>query len=93
MANKTLDQLNADIFKSLTDNSAMLGDWISRLSDEEPYKALMTFDKIAGTFIKLNELDLTGKGDDGFDITIQVDSEKGKALLTELLKEDEPDDN
>ena len=93
MATKTLDQLNADIFKALTDNSVMLGDWISRLGEDEPYKALMTFDKITGTFIKLNELDLTGKGGENISINIEVASSEGKAILSKLLQEDENTDD
>jgi len=87
--NKTLEDLNKDIFKALIDNSGELRHWLSDLGEADPYKGLMTFDKLTSTYQRIKEMEITGKTDDGFDIKIYVDSKEGKKLLTELLKDDE----
>jgi hypothetical protein len=91
MADKTLEQLNEDIFKALTYNSGQLKMWLNELGDVDPYKALMVFDKLSGTYIKMEDLKMSASNSDNFNINILVDSERGKTLLTELLKEDNED--
>jgi len=85
---QTLDDLSKDIFFALTDNSGDLSGWLSNLGEGDPYKALMTFDKLTSTYQRIIEMGLTGKTDDGFNINILVDSKEGKNILTELLKDE-----
>ena len=88
-----LDELNKDIFNALITNSKDLGDWLATIGEVNPYQALMTFDKLTATLVRITEMGLTGKSEDGFNITIEVESEAGKKVLTELLKEDQSNED
>jgi len=90
---QTLDDLSKDIFFALTDNSGELSGWLANLGEGDPYKAIMTFDKLTGTYQRIIEMGLTGKTDDGFNIKILVDSKEGKSILTELLKDDKANES
>lgn len=104
MASKTLDQLNNDIFKALTDNSSQLGVWLSNAGDANPHQALQSFDKIANTYMKLKEFQENDLGDIGFEVIIEApDAESAEVLhrltdndaqaLNDILKELDEDED
>jgi len=82
---KTLEQLKTELFDTLGKHAPTVSVWLTDIQDS--YKAVMMYAKIADVWMKINELDQTGKGEDGFNITVEVDSDQGKELLTKLLED------
>jgi len=87
---KTLDDLNKEIFKALTNHAGNVTVWLTEIEDS--YKAVMMYAKISDVWMKINDLEQTGKGEDGFNITVEVDSQEGKDLLTKLIEDGANDD-
>jgi len=81
---KTLEQLNDDIFKAITENSGQLGIWLANAGDANPYQALQAFDKISNTWMKLKEFQENDLGDIGFEVIIEAPDKEGAEVLHKL---------
>jgi len=79
---KSIEDIKNELQTALGNHAGNVTVWLTSI--EDPYKAVMMFDKIAATYLKLTELELTGKAEDGFSVTIQVNNEEEKATLERL---------
>ena len=69
--------------EALGENVNSVSYWLKSI--EDPYKAVMMYAKVGDIFLKLNELELTGKADDGFNINITVQDAETQEALNKLI--------